>query len=289
MEQMLWLLALHPEVRVVFPFVYCDEWWHGPDPKVQDVSGDAWGIVTADRKPKSTYAPRRDTYAEFERLGEFMSTREAAVDVLVSDQAIDRWRGPSAPSVDDVCRGLYHRGVSFRLVSLLRPSDIDPSTCKRLILLDSTIPDEPDGSSPARDALAAFCAKGGEILYLCEQPWRGLYLPDGPPEDGCVRVASADGGAWDAIEPFIARRAATVEARAVEVFWRVLAGAGRDYLLLIASGSEPVGNVTIRGTEVHAVESADGAVIEVREGDVCRLRGVDTYAVLRLVSNPHSE
>ena len=284
MKQMLWVLALHPEVRGIFPFVYCDEWWHGSDPKTQDVSGDAWGIVTADRKPKSTYAALRDTYAELERLHEFMSTRAAPIRLLVSDQAIDRWRGAAGPSVGDVCRGLYRRGVGFRLVSLLRPGDLAATECKRLVLLDSTIPDEPDGASPARDALAAFVERGGRILYLNSQPWRGLYLPDGPPPGLEAPVHVAEGDAWPEIEAFIGKPAVTVETNRGEIFWRLLSGAGRDLLLIVATSPEPAGQVIIRGVPVAGVESADGAEIE-RQGATCTLGKLGTYALLRLAGD----
>ena len=281
MKQMLWVLALHPEVRGIFPFVYCDEWWHGPDPKKQDVSGDAWGIVTADRKPKPTYAALRDTYAEFERLHDFMSTREAPVELLVSDQVIDRWRGRAGPLVGDVCRGLYRRGVSFRLVSLLRPSDLSATECKRLVLLDSTIPDEPDGTSPAREALVAFAKHGGQILYLNARPWRGLYLPDGRPLGIDASVRAAQGDAWPEIEASIGKRTVTIETNRGEVFWRRLSGAERDLLLIVATGPEPVDVVTIRGVPIAGLESADGAKLTVRSNST-QLCGLDTYALLRM-------
>ena len=59
MRQMLWVLFLHTDVKGVFPFVYCDEWWHGADPKAADTAEDHWGVLTADRKPKSTYRASR--------------------------------------------------------------------------------------------------------------------------------------------------------------------------------------------------------------------------------------
>ena len=281
MKQMLWVLALHPEVRGIFPFVYCDEWWHGPDRKAQDVSGDAWGIVTADRKAKATYAPLRDTYAEFERLHEFMSTRQSPIEVLVTDQAIDRWRGVAGPGVGDVCRELYRRGMSFRLVSLLRPADLKATKCKRLVLLDSTIPDEPDGASPARDALAAFSAQGGQILYLCDKPWRGLYLPDGGPAAMAAKVIAATGDAWPAIQAFLGKRSATVTAESGEIFWRRLRGAGQQFLLLVATGPAPVARVKLEGISVSRLESADGAKL-FRSAGGCELLGLDTYALLRV-------
>jgi len=247
------------------------------------VSGDAWGIVTADRKRKPTYAPLRDTYAEFERLHEFMSTRRSAVDLLVSDQVIDRWRGVAGPAVAGVCRELYRRGVSFRLVSLLRPADLGATECKRLVLLDSTIPDEPDGASPARDALAAFSAQGGEILYLCDRPWRGLYLPEGPPRGVSAKVAAPTGNVWPAVDAFLGRRSVTVSADGGEVFWRILRGAGEQFLLVVATGPAPVARVKVTGIVLSKVESADGAKL-LRSAGGCELLGLNTYALLRVAA-----
>ena len=232
--------------------------------------------MTADRKPKSTYPAVRDTYAEFERLASFMSTRSSKVEVLVSDQAIDRWRGAAGTNVGDVCRELYRRGVSFRLVSLLRPQDLSATRCKKLLLLDSTIPDEPDGSSPARQALVDFAGRGGHIRYVCDQPWRGLYLPDGSPPSGeNVETVPAPKVLWNAVEPFIGTSQITVDAGGAEIFWRELRGAGRRTLLLVAVGPDPVPAVTVRGVSIAEVISADGAKVAA-EG---RIVGLNTYAL----------
>jgi hypothetical protein len=284
MRQMLWLLAMHPEVKGIFPFVYCDEWWHGPDPKALDVPGDAWGIVTADRKPKATYTPVRETYAAFERLNAFMAERRSPVELLVSDQVVDRWRGLAGASVRDVCRTLYRRGVSFRLVSLLRPGDLAATPCKRLLLLDSTIPDEPDGSSPARDALRAFVRRGGRILYLNDRPWRGLYRPDGPPPDIQAIQAPGSGDPWPRIIRLLGTPSISVEAEgAKEILWRRLTGAGRDLLLLVATGPEPVGRVVIRNAPVTGMVETDGARLTgERTPTTCVLTQFDTFALLRL-------
>ena len=210
-----------------------------------------------------------------------MCTREAPIEVLVSDQAIDRWRGRAGPSVDDVVRGLYRRGVSFRLVSLLRPTDLFAIPCKRLVLLDSTIPDEPDGQSPARDALTAFTRSGGQILCLSDRPWRGLYLPDGPPPDIEAVVRSTERDAWPAIEAFIGKRGVIVEGATGKIFWRQLRASGQNFLLIVATGAEPADRVMIRGVSVAEIESADGAEID-RAGAACQLRGLNTFALLRL-------
>ncbi len=282
MRQMLWLLALHPEVQGVFPFVYCDEWWHGPDPKALDVAGDAWGIVTADRQPKATYAPLRETYAQFDRLHEFMSSRRSPVELLVSDQVMDRWRGVHGPSVSAVSRLLYRRGVSFRLISLLRPEDLAATACRRLLLLDSTLPDEPDGTSPAREALAEFCAAGGKIMYLSDMPWQGLYLPPGRSHGIEAEVRPTPADVWQILGPFLGPRSISLRSGGTEIFWRKLTGAGRALLLLVVPGSKPVeGIVEVTGIPAARLVSADGAELEIRDG-IRGLRNLNTYALIEI-------
>ena len=257
MRQMLWTLLMHTEVKGVFPFVYCDEWWHGKDPKAQDSSGDYWGILTADRKPKSTYQAVKQTYAEWERLGEIIDTRESEIELLVSDQVIDRWRGRSGPTVKQVCRQLYTHGVSFRLVSALRPSDLAATLCKRLLLLDSHLPDNPGGTSPMRDALRDFVAKGGEILCLSEKPFQALYGTPGPHGiKASVRTVDTPEAAWSQIQPFLPQRSLKVTAKG-EILWREFRAGDRRFVLLVASGSEPARNVRLESPTGLSLVSSD--------------------------------
>lgn len=245
MRQMLWTLLLHSEVRGIFPFVYCDEWWHGKDPKAPDTSEDYWGIVTADRKPKSTYQAVKETYGEWERLDTIVSHRESNVDVLVSDHAIDRWHGVSGPEVKDVCHELYTHGISFRLVSALRPSDLAATECRRLLLLDSCLPDNPDGSSPFRTALRTFEKRGGQILYLNSKPFQSLYgQPGANGIAATVRNPEQPADIWPTIAGFVPQPELAVTAEG-EVFWREFKAGKRRFVLLVATGDEPATNVRI--------------------------------------------
>lgn len=281
MRQMLWTLALHPEVKGIFPFVYCDEWWHGADPKAYDCSADAWGIVTADREPKSTYAAVRDTYAEFERLDAFMCDRASPADLLVSDQVIDRWKGVHGPKVDDVCDVLYRRGISFRLVSMLRPQDLSATDCRRLLLIDSYLPDEPDGTSPARDALRGFEALGGQILALSDSPWQGIYGPTAVPVSSAVVMAGAT-DVWEALAPWFGRNRTVVQAPGeAPVFWRILHAAGRSHLLVVATGASSPPVVRIASCSELSLVSGGTAGLT-RVGDDWELTGMDVHALLRV-------
>jgi hypothetical protein len=281
MRQMLWLLFLHTDVKGVFPFVYCDEWWHGADPKAPDTAEDYWGILTADRKPKPTYRAVKETYGEWRRLEEIADRRESTVDLLVSDQALDRWRGVTGPKLADVCRELYSRGVSFRLVSVLRPSDFAATSCRRLLLLDSTLPDEPDGRSPVREALQGFVARGGEILCLSENPFQGLYGTSGANGiSATVRRAENTAAIWPAITDFVPVPALTVSAGA-DVFWRQFQVGDRRFVLLVSVGEKPAQEVQIGGVPGVVQIAGDGAPpVPVAAG--WRIRALPTHALLEL-------
>jgi hypothetical protein len=255
MRQMLWMLLLHTEAKGVFPFVFCDEWWHGKDTKAPDTREDHWGVLTADRKPKSTYQAVKETYAEWERLGDVVGRRESRIELLVSDQAIDRWRGLDGPSATDVCRELYTHGVSFRLVSVLRPSDLAATNCRRLLLLDSTLPDNPDGTHPMHDALRDFAARGGEILHFGERPFQTLY---GEPGANGIRatVKPAPVQLWPALRDFLPARRIQVAAKG-EVCWREFRAGERRFVLLVATGSEIPRDVRISTTLGLALVSGD--------------------------------
>jgi len=282
MRQMLWLLVLHPEVKGVFPFVYCDEWWHGPDPKAYDCNEDAWGIVTADRKPKSTYRALTETYAEFARLDGFMQDRGSPVELLVSDQVIDRWKGTHGPLVDTVCDLLYRKGISFRLVSMLHAKDLSASTCKRLLLLDSCLPDEPEGSSSARAALGNFEARGGEILCLNDAPWKALYGTATLPPVSSARVLPGDADVWEALAPWFAEIRPELQTDAeCPVFWRTLHAGGRTYILVVAVGETSPPVVHISHCTAVDLASPTGASL-CRTATGWDLTGMGAYALLRV-------
>ena len=283
MRQMLWTLLLHSEVKGVFPFVFCDEWWHGEDPKAPDTTGDYWGVLTADRKPKSTYHAVRETYAAWERLAPVVDARQNEIDVLVSDQAIDRWRGLAGPSVTQVCRELYVRGVSFRLVSVLRPQDLAATDCKRLLLLDSHLPDNPDGTSPVRAALRAFAERGGQILCLSEKPFQALYGASGAHGiPATVHAGKTAEEIWPAIQSFLPAPALRASAEG-DVIWRQFRASGRRFVLLVATGSEAARNVRVEGATSFATLATDALRPESR-GTSWTADGLPTHALLELVA-----
>ncbi|MCC7495054.1 MAG: beta-galactosidase [Fimbriimonadaceae bacterium] len=249
MRQMLWLAVLHPEVVGTCPFVFSDEWWVGGDPKVQDAAGDHWGVLTADRQPKSTYHAVAAVYGACQQLGDLLTTRQSPPEVLVSDQAVDWWRSGAGPPHAAVAAHFLRQGVSFRLVSLLRPQELLQSACRRLILTDATLPDDLAGHA-AWDALRAFVERGGEVLYLCDQPWQSLYRPlDIPPEwrqpgrraVGAGTLELRSGVTGEQLLAVLgdwlgARPAAPRVATAGEVYHRLLRSGERTWLLLVNVG-----------------------------------------------------
>lgn len=282
MRQMFWVLALHPEVKGIFPFVYCDEWWHGPDPKTCDCSADTWGILTADRKPKSTYAAVRETYAEFERLNTFMGGRRSPVELLVSDQAVDRWKGSHGPSVDAVCDLLYRRGISFRLVSMLRPADLAATDCRRLLLIDSCLPDEPDGRFPISEALTRFEERGGEILVISDAPWQGIYRSSLAPVHSAARILPGTTDVWEALSPWFAEPRPGVEVpEETPVFWRILQAERHRYVLIVATGRTSPACVRLTHfPAVKLISPSEGSLT--RTGDTWELSDMGVYALLRI-------
>jgi hypothetical protein len=281
MRQMLWTLLLHSEVKGVFPFVFCDEWWHGKDKKAPDTREDYWGVLTADRKPKSTYRAVKETYAEWLRLDDIIGQRESEIEVLVSDQAIDRWRGLDTPSVTDVCRALYTHGISFRLVSVLRPSDFAATSCKRLILLDSNLPDNPDGTRPAHDAIRQFSRKGGQILYLGEKPFQALYGKAGIDgvEPTIARVKEP-ATIWSSIADFLPKHDLQVRAEG-EVCWREFRAGNRRFVLLVATDKAIPTQVRLTGAPALSLVSTDAPSVS-STADGWDLAALPSYAIFEV-------
>ncbi|OGV75357.1 MAG: hypothetical protein A3K19_08975 [Lentisphaerae bacterium RIFOXYB12_FULL_65_16] len=282
MTQNLWLLALHPEVKGVFPFLFNDEWWHGKDPARQDCTADCFGLITADRKHiKKIGHAVGACYTEFEQIDPFLATRSASAEVLITDQVADWWRkNADGPKLASVARELYRHGVNFHLVSLLQTEDLDRSPCRRLILLDSVIPDNPDQTSPAMDALRRFTQKGGEILYISSEPWRSLY-GTAYPVDGLARVVTPPGPEplWPVLVSFLSERR-TVVSGDESVFWRVLDSANGPHLILVVTGEQPAARIEVSGfAAVELVAGDAGAFATTKTG--CVLTQVATHAVIR--------
>ncbi len=281
MTQNLWFFALHPQVKGTFPFEFNDEWYKGGDKNRLDHSEDSFGLVTADRKiVKQVGQAVGRAYAEFERLDQFMATRRAPVEVLVSDRYLDWHSGAEGDLTEaDACGQLYRHGVSFNLVSLLSPAGLARTGCRKLILLDQLIPSDPDGHSQAADALRQFQAEGGQILYLGRRPCRTVYGA----ETGITPHEEPTRALWNRIEDFMgARPAAVVSQDNSEVLWRVLDSAAGRFLLVLATGEHPVSRVEVRGLAAQALASGDGAELVDGSAAGFALTNINVYALVKL-------
>jgi len=283
MTQNLWFLALHPEVKGVFPFSFNDEWWHGKDPRRLDCVGDCFGLVTADRgHVKQIGRAVGACYAEFEKVDSFLAARQATVEVLVTDQVGDWWRSRDCqPNLTAVVRELYRHGVGFHLVSLLNPEDIDRSPCRRLLLVDNVIPDNPDQTSPAMDALRRFKAKGGEILCLAPKPLVSLYGSECSANELAMRIVPPPPAdrLWPELESFLPART-TVVSSDRNIFWRVLTANGVPHLLVVVDGDQPATTIQVTGFVADGLAAGDAASFE-KSGSGCVLTNVGTHALIR--------
>jgi len=299
--QAVWLAVLHPEVAGVFPFVFCDEWYVKGTPERQDEDpAEHWGLVTADRHPKASYRALASTYADLERLDRWLTHRSARPEVLVTDQCVDWWRGMAGPAEVEVHRQLLRHGVSFRSVSLLAPEHLDRARCRKLILIDSALPDGPDGRSAALELLLRFVRRGGDVLYLSRHPWQGVYGPVDLPASlgartgdvrlgrGTVRMRSdpaVEGEAlWFELERFLgARGGPRLRASATsQIFWRVLAGGGQRMLLAVNAGPPGDSEAVLEGAGRRpSLAASDGARLQSATKG-WRLGGDWTYALVRL-------
>lgn len=321
MKQMLWNCFMHPEVAGVFPYLYNDEWWCDGDPKTQS-PGETWGVVTAHRKPKKTYAALAEVYGEVEKLEKFLLGAESPPTVALSCQDLD-WvlaKEDGTARVVEAARALYAKGVAFRIVNsedLLRPC---PDKTPFLILCDSVLLRSPDGREDASRALLSYVERGGRVLYLSPTPFRVAYGEANVPHglhlwwtrrqggefrwgQGAIRfvgektITSAQ--AWPHIQRFLAEalRAQTVAEVATQpagqefgVFLSVLQAGDRKVLVVVNEQEQGIGQVTIRLNAALSgwratLEASDGAAMTeatVGGSRTLTIRGLETHAIVGL-------
>ncbi len=311
LKQMLMCAILHPEVAAIAIFEYCDEWYKDEgDPKSHDARVEAnWGLVTADRKPKSTYHAAAEVYGLFERMNDFIVDAEADPLVIVSGQETDWWRGSQSVSHADVVELLYRNGVPFGLwgdSALL--NHLDPSVCPRLVLCDTHLWVEPDGSRNVCEAILDFARRGGRVLYLCEDPFQRVVghhdvpgalierdgrVPFGKGEFVLVRELPEGRDLWKTLREFlgdalVARPVTDIRADGAEdLIWRVLESGEERKLVLVNAAPEPAHNVRIRLSPglpagKAALYAADGGELTVTAPDQVSLSLVGTYAFIDL-------
>ncbi len=181
------LALLHPEIAGVALYEFCDEWELGGKGDVQDDTSNAefWGLVSGLREPKATYLAAAEMFAFIKAHETMLQEWQSAPAVLVSQQDHDWWKigGPEAAFCERVAGELYRHGVSFQFVDNEGLQQLDPAVQPRLILCDSFLGCNPDGSGDVQARVTRFIEAGGDVLYTCSRPWQRLYGHlDLPPE-----------------------------------------------------------------------------------------------------------
>ncbi len=311
LKQMLMCSIVHPEVAGIAIFEYCDEWYNHPgNPKLHDARVEAnWGLVTADRKPKGTYRAAAEVYGLFERMNDFIIDGEAAPLVIVSGQETDWWRGSQSVSHAEVVELLYRNGVPFGLwgdSALL--SRLNPECCSRLVLCDTHLWAEPDGSRNVSEAILDFARRGGRVLYLCEEPFQKVSgyhdvpavlrdgegrIPFGQGEFTIVRELPEGRRLWQVLRDFLGpvledEPVQNLRAQGAEdLIWRVLEAREEQRLIVVNAAAEPVHDVRIRlnpgvSAEKAALYAADGGELAVSGPNGVLLSEINTYAIIDL-------
>ena len=268
-----------------------------------------WGLVTADRKPKGTYRAAAEVYGLFERMNDFIIDGEAAPLVIVSGQETDWWRGSQSVSHAEVVELLYRNGVPFGLwgdSALL--SRLDPECCSRLVLCDTHLWAEPDGSRNVSEAILDFARRGGRVLYLCEDPFQKVSgyhdvpavlrdgegrIPFGQGEFTIVRELPEGRRLWQVLRDFLGlvledEPVQNLRAQGAEdLIWRVLEAREEQRLIVVNAAAEPVHDVRIRlnpgvSAEKAALYAADGGELAVSGPTEVFLSGINTYAIIDL-------
>lgn len=317
-KQMLWNAFLHPQVAGFCVYAYSDEWYVDGNPDEQ-TDRESWGIVTADRRPKPTYHAVAEVYAIIERLNKFFASCEATPVVGVSNQALGQLvEGKSTALHDDIGRVLYSEGVAFKSVLPVDVYALDPATTPRLIWCDELLDCEPDGSHSGVEPLVAYVRAGGQVLYLCPEPWRVPYGRAQVPRslrfglDG-RRVARVGYGRGSirflprnqfepdelrqlivgflqqtgAPRPVVVRKVRPGDQRQ-HCFCRLLRNGQDQILLIVNAADEPLDVVELQvsGAATARLSHGDGARIAhmARQGTrlKLRLRDIDTYALVRV-------
>ncbi|HJN14231.1 MAG TPA: hypothetical protein QGH10_02010 [Armatimonadota bacterium] len=289
LKQMLVCGVLHPEVAGIFIFEYCDEWYNAAgDPKSHDASKEAnWGLVTAGREPKRVSQAVTEVYSTFEEMNDFIVGTKPSPTVIVSGQETDSWRGSESVSHMAVCEQLYRNGVEFGLWGDLALTGLDPAVCRKLILTDTHLWAEPDGSADVCEAVLEFAREGGQVLYLCTDPFRKVGGYHDVPADlrdadgfvqcdrggfTIVREPLEGRGLWRVIRKFLSdelsiRPVHDIRAEGVEdLIWRVLTSGREQKLIIVNAAEEPLKDARIR----------------LRSGDEIALPEIDAYAIIDL-------
>ncbi|MBN8215616.1 MAG: beta-galactosidase [Spirochaetes bacterium] len=301
-RQGLWLCAFHPEIFGIFTFAFCDEWYKNGqannDPGTEKEC--FYGMVTADRKMKSTGEAMKETYATFKSFDGFMRERASDPVLLLSDQAVDEIFTTNRAFFSPIAKWLYSEGIDFRMITSLQPGRWS-TICPRLVLVDGMFPVDPDGHSGFLTALLQYLRDGGQILYLSPNPWTGTYpTPNLPVElrDAPNGVAVTFGSgkltvvrhasepeAWkQEITAFLASapRASLLAKGGPAVYSRVFRTATQGTFALVLNlnlAMDPL-DVPLESVETWDLVASDGAKFSPQKGGGL-LQSLDTFALFK--------
>ena len=237
--------------------------------------------------------------------------------VLLSRQDLDWWklRGPEGRLYQRVAAELYRRGLPFRLVDTAGLLELDPTRHPRLILCDTYLPVNPDGSGDALGRIISYIENGGDVLYLSLMPWQSVYGRSMVPQElrlpadrgpmsrrygeGRITIVPTTGlddrRLYYLVEDYLAERfpdrpvaavrpAETEEVR--PVFWRVFEGDDGLWLWAVNTSPQSIARVEFRlGAGMNPrgarLQAADGARLGRADG-VLQLSGLNVYALVHL-------
>lgn len=310
---------LHPEVAGVGVYEFCDDWQRGGRPEVHDETGDRehWGLVTAHRAPKQTFRAAQEMFGLIRREEKLFQQWQAPPLVLLSRQDLDWWklRGPEGRLYQRVATELYRQGLPFRLVDNAGLLELDPTRHPRLILCDTFLPVNPDGSGDALGRIVSYIENGGDVLYLSRMPWQSVYGRSIVPQElrvpadrgptsrsyGAGRISIVPTAGLDdrrlyyLVEDYLAEhfpdrplaavKPADLEARA-QVFWRVFEDDEGLWLWAVNTGPQPLARVEFHlgpGMNPRAarLRAADGARLGHAEGSL-HLSNLNVHALVHL-------
>ena len=308
---------LHPELAGIGLYEFCDDWQRAGDPKAHSDRDDRehWGLVDGYRSPKPLYQTAVSLMSMLERNERLIQEWQSPPTVLVSRQDLDWWkvRGPAATLYERVSDQLYRLGVPFHLADIETLLALDPVRNPRLVVCDTFLAVDPDGSNNLAGRLVSYVENGGELLYLCSRPWQVLYgdysVPPEleVPEDrapvtrqygkGRCTLVPRDSFTDEELSYYLADfMAGTLETREVRAiqgetvptpaYWRIFEDREECYLLVVNPGDARVPrlelklNAGVNPSRVRVLET-DGCAL-VRRGRDLSLQGLNNYALLYL-------
>lgn len=308
---------LHPELAGIGLYEYCDDWQRGGDPKTHSDRDDRehWGLVDGYRAPKPLYRTAVVLMSMLERNDQRLQEWQSPPEVLVSRQDLDWWklRGPSATRYEDVADQLYRLGVSFHLADVETLLALDPVRTPRLVVCDTFLSVDPDGSNNLAGHLVSYVENGGELLYLCSRPWQVLYGNYSVPEElqvpadrspvvrqygkGRCTLVPRDSFTGEELSYYLADfLAGSIEKRRVRavlsdetptpVYWRVFEDRDECYLLVVNPAEARAPRLTLKlasGVSLGKVRilETDGCGL-VRRGQEFSLESLNSYVMVAL-------